>query len=68
MYPAILQTSRAIYAEAAPQLYARTTINMEISDVVYLSERGTSHDTRKRRAEIWRHHPLRGMCYRDAKG
>ena len=39
MYPAILQTSRVIYAEAAPQLYARTTINMAISDVVYLSER-----------------------------
>ena len=68
MYPAILQTSRAIYAEAAPQLYARTTIDMEICDVVDLSERETIHDTKKRRAEIWRHHPLRGMGYRDAKG
>ena len=44
VYPAALQTNRAIYAEAAPELYAKTIFAMEFSDIVYDSDRETGHD------------------------
>ena len=67
MYPAILQTNRAIYAEAAPELYAKTIFAMEFSDIVCVSDRETGDDLEKGRARVWRHHPLRGMGYRNAE-
>ena len=67
MYPAILQTNRAIYAEAAPELYTQTIFSIKSSDNVCVSDRETSHGMEKGRARVWRHHPLRGMGYRNAR-
>ena len=67
MYPAILQTNRAIYAEAAPELYTQTIYSIEFSDIVCVSDRETGHGMEKERARVWRHHPLRGMSYHNAR-
>ena len=52
MYPTILQTNRAIYAEAAPELYAKTIFALEFSDIVCVSDRETGHDMEKGRARV----------------
>ncbi len=68
MYPAILRTNRAIYIEAAPLLYTRTTINLQTSDIVCLPEGLSVHDFIPGRPKVWRHNPLPGKVYRDTKG
>ena len=68
MYPAILRTNRAIYFEAAPLLYTRTTINLETSDIVCLPDGLGVHDFIPGRPKVWRHNPLPGKVYRDTKG
>lgn len=52
MYPAILQTNCATYAEAAPELYAKTIFAIELSDIVCVSDRETGHGMEKGRARV----------------
>ena len=68
MYPAILRTNRAIYFEAALLFYTRTTIILQTSDIVCLPEGLSVHDSIPGRPKVWRHNPLLGKGYRDAKG
>ena len=65
--PAILQTNRAIYVEAARELYAKTAFAMEFSGIACVSDRETGHDMEKERATVWRHPPLRGMGHCNGK-
>lgn len=64
----ILQTNWAVYAKAAPLLYAQMTIHMESYDAVCLSERVPVHDIKQWSPDVWRHHPLRGTVSRNAEG
>ena len=67
MYPAILQTSRAIYAEAAAELYGKTIFAIDFSDIVCVSDRETSLDMEKGRARVRHHHYLRRTGYLNDK-
>lgn len=67
IYPAILQTNRTIYAEAAPELYGKTIFAIDFSDIVYISDRETSHDMEKGRARVWRPHYPCGTGYLNDK-
>lgn len=68
MIAAILRTNRAIYFEAAPLLYTETTVGPQTCDLVCLSEGSSARDNVQGRPKVWRHSPLRGKGYRNAKG